>query len=100
VTGIVPIGQLAPAPWVAGLPEVQVAPAAPGFAELLTSGVERVDDLQHNADNILQELALGGDVDLHGAMIALEQAEIGLRAMVSVRDKLMTAYEQLMNMAI
>ena len=33
-------------------------------------------------------------------MIALEQAEIGLRAMVSVRDKLMTAYEQLMNMAI
>lgn len=100
MNGIGAIGQLAPAPWVTGLPEVQAAPAAPGFADLLTAGVERVDDLQHNADHILQELALGGDVDLHGAMIALEQAEIGLRAMVSVRDKLMTAYEQLMNMAI
>jgi flagellar hook-basal body complex protein FliE len=33
-------------------------------------------------------------------MIALEEADIALRTMVSVRNKLVGAYEQVMNMAI
>ena len=76
------------------------APAAPGFAALLEQSVERVDGFVNQSDDALRALASGGEVDLHGAMIALEEADIALRAMVTVRDKVVGAYEQLMNLAI
>ena len=71
-----------------------------GFASVLEDAVTRVDDMQHDADDALQGVASGESVDLHGTMIALETADIALRAMVSVRDKVIGAYEQVMNMAI
>ena len=46
---------------------------------------------------MLKDLAAGKNVDLHGTMISLEKADISLRTMVSVRDKLISAYEQIMN---
>jgi flagellar hook-basal body complex protein FliE len=76
------------------------APAAPGFAELVEQSLDRVDGMVNNGDDALRALASGGDVDLHGAMIALEEADIALRAMVTVRDKVVGAYEQLMNLSI
>ena len=45
-------------------------------------------------------MASGKEVDLHGAMIALEEADITLRTMVTARDKVIEAYQQLMNMTI
>ncbi len=72
----------------------------PQFAGRLESAVARVDGAQRFADSALSKLASGGDVDLHGSMIALSEAEIALKAMVSVRDKVVAAYETLMNMAV
>lgn len=75
-------------------------PAAPGFATLVENSIDRVDGFVGQSDDALRALASGGEVDLHGAMIALEEADIALRAMVTVRDKVVGAYEQLMNLAI
>lgn len=73
---------------------------APAFSELLVQAVGSVNAEQIDARDALQGLASGENVDLHGTMIALEKAEISLRAMTSVRDRLIGAYEQVMNMAI
>lgn len=62
--------------------------------------VEQVDDQQTRAGDVLSALASGESVDLHGTFVELEKAEITLRAMVSVRDKVVHAYEQIMNMGI
>lgn len=70
------------------------------FAQALDQAVDAVNRQVTEADKALFGLASGTDVDLHGAMIALQEAEIGLRAMVSVRDKVIGAYEQLLNLAI
>jgi flagellar hook-basal body complex protein FliE len=77
----------------AGTPDV-------AFTSILDKAVGRVDDLQQSADIALEGLASGRNVDLHGTMIALEHADIALRAAVSVRDKFVQAYEQIMNMAV
>ena len=45
-------------------------------------------------------MASGEDVDIHGTMIALQEADISLRAMTSDRDKVIDAYKDIMNMAI
>ena len=66
----------------------------------MASAIENVNDAQQSGDSALKSLASGEDVDLHGVMVALEKADISLRTMVSVRNRVVAAYEQVMNMAI
>ena len=72
----------------------------PAFSDRLRDAVESVNAAQVNADDHLRAVAAGQDVDLHATMIALEEADISLRAMTSVRDKVVEAYERVMNMSI
>lgn len=71
-----------------------------GFGDILESAVKSVDASQHAADLQLEGLATARNVDIHGTMIALEEANITLRAMTSVRDKLVDAYQTIWNMPI
>ena len=70
------------------------------FSARLEAAIASVESTQAVADDKLQAVAAGEDVDLHGAMIALQEADITLRAMVSVRDKAVDAYQTIMNMSI
>lgn len=70
------------------------------FAAHLDAAVGKVDGAQHTADSALAELASGENVDLHGTMMKLQQADIAMRTMVSVRDKVVDAYQTIMNMTI
>lgn len=84
-----------PAPRIA--PEPVEGPSS--FGSVLDA-VEGVNQDQLKADDALASFAAGENVDLHGTFIALEKADISLRAMVSVRDRALAAYEQIMNMSI
>jgi flagellar hook-basal body complex protein FliE len=75
-------------------------PSGAGFSDKLSSAIDRVSDAQGAADDKLAQLASGQDADLHGTMIAMEEADITLRTMVTVRDKVVSAYQEIMNMAI
>ncbi len=74
--------------------------AGEGFAAHLDAAVGKVDGAQHTADSALAELASGENVDLHGTMMKLQQADISMRTMVTVRDKVVDAYQTIMNMTI
>lgn len=76
------------------------AGAAPGFDNQVLGAIEKVDDTHQAGDEALRLLASGEQVDLHGTMVALEKADIAVRTMVSVRNRAVAAYEQVMNMAI
>jgi flagellar hook-basal body complex protein FliE len=88
-------GATSSAPGLSGSPA-----AEPGFGQALDTALQRVDHLSMQGDEALRQLARGGEVDLHGAMIALQEADIAVRAMVTVRDKVVAAYDQLINLAI
>lgn len=85
-----------------GLPELPMKPPAAegGFAEALEGAIRGVEASQQKADAGLRGVASGQDVDLHGTMIALEEANISLRTMASVRDKVVDAYQTIWNMQI
>lgn len=70
------------------------------FSEALTSAVQSVEQSQAAADDSVYKVATGQDADLHGMMIALEEANISLRAMASVRDKVVEAYQAIWNMPV
>lgn len=76
------------------------ATSGAGFAEALDAAVKSVDSRQLEADELMRGLATGENVDLHSTMIALEEANIALRAMGSVRDKVVDAYQSIWNMPI
>ncbi len=69
------------------------------FNKVLKGAVQNVDRQLHQADQAAQEMTLGKQ-DIHQAMIALEEANISLRLLIQVRNKMISAYEEIMRMQI
>ncbi|MBI9044057.1 MAG: flagellar hook-basal body complex protein FliE [Anaerolineaceae bacterium] len=51
-------------------------------------------------NNMLESLAAGEDVELHEIMIAAEQTDVNFRVALSIRDKLVEAYKEVMRMQV
>lgn len=77
----------------------QQAPDAPSFAELIGSGVERVNRTQQQAAAARKAFELG-DAGLLDVMLATQKARVEFRAAVEVRNRLVAAYQEIMNMPI
>lgn len=74
--------------------------AGPSFADTLKEAVNSVNQLNLDADSKAQALATGKTDDIAGVMIATEKADIALRAMVQVRNKIIDAYQEIMKMQV
>ena len=70
------------------------------FANRLDNAIRGVSNQVNVADVRLARVASGEEADLHGTMIALQEADISVRLMVSVRDEAVEAYEKIMNMQV
>jgi flagellar hook-basal body complex protein FliE len=72
----------------------------PSFSEVLKASIVRVNDMQLDADNMIQRMSLGEVEDVSEVSITVEKAEMALRLMVQIRDKLLDAYQQIGRMAV
>lgn len=68
------------------------------FSDLLVQSVTQVDQLERAAQTSIEGLLSGKGVDVHEAMISTEKAEMGFDMAVAVRDKAISAYQQVMGM--
>ena len=78
-------------------------PAAGGadFAQILQSSINKVNETQMQSDQMAEKLAAGDtSQNLHEVMIALQTASVSFQEMVQVRNKIVTAYQDVMNMQI
>ena len=73
------------------------APPAP-FADLLTEAVGQVEHYETQAKSAIDGLMTGKGVDVHEAMIATEKSEMGFELVLSVRNKALAAYQQVMGL--
>jgi len=96
----IPITELTKSEGIGSLGPGSGAAPTNTFADKLATAVDGVSNQQLAADDKLAQLASGENADLHGTMIALEEAEITLRTMTAVRDKVVGAYQEIMNMSI
>ncbi len=79
------------------------ATAAPkaDFASALKNSLSQVSAAQDKADEMGQRFAMGDDtVSLSDTMIAMQKANIDFQATVQVRNKLVQAYHEIMNMQV
>lgn len=95
INGLDPTGyRLAP------LEQVSRREGTAGFKESLTQTVREIDGLQKEANQAIETMAAGEPKDVHEVMISMEKAGISLRLMVQVRNKIMTAYEEIMRLQV
>ena len=67
------------------------------FGKALSQSIEELNTRLALADQAAQEMVLGKK-DIHEAMIAIEQANLSLRMVIQVRNKMIAAYEEIMRM--
>lgn len=71
------------------------------FAQALKSHLDSVNQMQDRAQQLKEKFAIGDNsVSLSDVMIASQKANITLQTTVQVRNKLVSAYHDIMNMQI
>ena len=74
---------------------------APGFAQLLKQGIDAVNSSQQSADALASAWEKGTPgVDLARVMIETQKASVSFQALTQVRNRLINAYQDIMNMSI
>ena len=69
-------------------------PGGSSFLDTLHSAVDQVGQLQSQADTQVASMLSGGGQDVHSAMIAVEKANLTFELMVQVRNKIISAYQE------
>lgn len=72
-------------------------PDAPGrsFWETLKKSIDQVNEAQIDADQALSDMLAGKQQDLHQTLIAMEKADITFQLMMQIRNKIVSAYEEI-----
>lgn len=78
------------------------APAkVPGFGDLFSQAVNKVNGLQSQSSSMANAFERGvAGVDITDVMVASQKASVAFQATVQVRNKVIEAYKDVMNMAI
>ncbi len=71
------------------------------FADALKTSLQQVSNTQKHAEELGQRFAMGDDtVSLSDTMIAMQKSSIAFQGTVQVRNKLVSAYHDIMNMQV
>lgn len=71
------------------------------FESMLKSSLDQVNEAQQQSTRLAQRFAMGdGTVSLSDAMISLQKSSIAFQQTVQVRNKLVAAYQEIMNMGV
>lgn len=70
------------------------------FSEMLKQSLDKVNELQLQADRAAQELVAGRNKNIHETMLMMEKADMSFRLMMQVRNKVIDAYREIMRMQV
>jgi flagellar hook-basal body complex protein FliE len=71
-----------------------------GFGDLLKQAVESVNTMQQEAGRLEVAVAKGENVNIHQAVIAGEKAGLSFKLLMTVRNKMIDAYQEIMRMQV
>jgi flagellar hook-basal body complex protein FliE len=69
-----------------------------GFGEAIQAAMERVENAQAGAQSAAAELLVNGRGDVHTVALAAQSAELSLELFQQVRNKFVSAYQEIMKM--
>jgi len=74
--------------------------AAQPFKNILLEAIDQVNSMQSEANQAVEQLVTGGDVNPAEVLTSLQKADISFRMMLQVRNKLVQAYQEVNNIRI
>ncbi|HCG52843.1 MAG: flagellar hook-basal body complex protein FliE [Betaproteobacteria bacterium] len=84
-----------------GTPDRAAATTDGGFIDAIGGALDKVSQLQANSSGLSKEFQMENpDVGLEETMIAMQKASLGFQAAVQVRNKVVQAYNDIMNMNV
>jgi flagellar hook-basal body complex protein FliE len=97
------VNQLANIGRVADAASQKISGGAAGgtsFADTLRSSINEVARLQQDASRAVEDLATGKRDDVAGVMTAMEKSDLAFKTLLTIRAKLMQAYEEVKTMQV
>lgn len=78
----------------------QSAAAGPSFASMLKNAVDNVETSRTQANNAVSGYLSGGPQELHSTILATQNADLNFEMFMQVRNKVVSAYEEIMRMQV
>ena len=76
------------------------APAGDAFQSAFADAVAKVESFQQSAETSVNKFLSGEGEELHHVAIASQQAELSFQLFMQVRNKIVNAYQQVMQMQV
>jgi flagellar hook-basal body complex protein FliE len=84
---------------IPALPPLAVSqPSGTGFSSVLADAIGRVDQFQQDAQSSIGKFLSGQDEEVHKVALATEQASMSFDLFLQVRNKVVSAYQEVMRM--
>jgi flagellar hook-basal body complex protein FliE len=106
MSGVGPVGPLplyaphVPEALPTKIPGPTEQPASVPFADILAGAIQSANDKQIAASHAAEAFAAGARDDIHGTMIAVKEADIELKLVANVRNKLLDAFQDLWRLSV
>lgn len=75
-------------------------PKGAGFFDMLQKTMETVNTDQVQADSSIKDLIAGRNKNIHETMLSIQKADLSLKTMMQVRNKILEAYKEIMRMQV
>lgn len=70
------------------------------FEQTVKESLAKVNELQHNKSQLINEFAAGNNQNVHELMIAMQKASTAMKMTTAVRGKVLEAYKEIMKMPV
>jgi flagellar hook-basal body complex protein FliE len=97
MSGVISSLRILPAEADASAPQ-SASSADAGFRDVLHSAIDGIQQLEGQAESKVAGVIAGNGNDVHSAMIAVEKADLSFQLMMQVRNKIVSAYEEISRM--
>jgi flagellar hook-basal body complex protein FliE len=82
----------------ASIPSAGDTPANNGFQDVFSSAVGQVESMSKQASSTVERFLSGEGEDLHTVALATQQADLAFEMFQQVRNKVVSAYQEIMKM--
>jgi flagellar hook-basal body complex protein FliE len=76
------------------------AQGAPGFSDLIRQSIDKVNELQVSSKNTAEAYERGEGVPLTDVVLSMQKSSLAFEATLQVRNKVLKAYEDILNMPV
>ena len=65
------------------------------FSKVISDAINKVNDAQITADQKVEGLIKGEDVNMHDVMLSMQESQLSMQLLIEVRNKVVEAYQEI-----